>query len=883
MAKKILALFLALSMIFTMCGMVNVFAADDEAAVAADETTGDATNDATNDTNDDTNDTNDTNDTSDDNGDSFDGDPIEISVASSYKQGTTVVVSGVVNDPKITLVNIQIESDDDDVFESIMKRATVDEFEDGEYSYSLRNASAGAVYTITVSDNGGSFSAMKDFVVTKSSTSVSDDDGEGDGSGKVTIWIDGYTERYVDKQTISLDQLYDDPTVLSVAEYLLEEVVDRKYRLSTDGSKIERIATTATGSTYLRDNGTTNLPTAQWMYFLNGKNYPESMADRTVKSGDEIVIYYGVPGVTGYPVVTVSPTGGLSLNDYLEVSVEQQITDPETFEVTSKPIKGAKVYLFKRNATKYSTSYTTNASGIYKSSKITSSFISSYQGGSLRVAYYSTSSSSKTAPYLCSKDFDFVTERTGYTQASVAVEGAYNTLLEPYTPTSSAKIEEYDLYNYAMEVFDLKAVDIEYEVNSARNNFTYIGTSSSSRYYSHRNGDITNKSGWYVSVNGMTFGPDDNLKQVDVYTGDDIIFYFGDSDTKYVYYNIDDDLVSGSTVRVYFYYDDEFTEPVSGLNVYFDGSGSSVRYRTDTNGMVRLAAVDYRGTYELQWGEHIIQGDNYMPEYVYRSVDLTYTGTSKPSTSTNTSTSTSTSPTKKPTTSTSGKTPDDFVEIDDPTEPDTEPWVDSTNPTDDPWDIGDITGPVNNNGGDRLSVYYPDTNIDAWAVANIDKAYNYGLMSGTTYGYFEPLRGITRAEFTAVIARILGLDTTPGNYNQVFTDVAPSDWCYGVVMAAYSAGYVQGTNAVTFSPTTYITREEMAVLISRIVGDAGISDVSSFADSANISSWAASGVATVNKTGLMTGDQFGQFLPKDYVNRETAATVAVRLYEYLNK
>jgi hypothetical protein len=33
----------------------------------------------------------------------------------------------------------------------------------------------------------------------------------------------------------------------------------------------------------------------------------------------------------------------------------------------------------------------------------------------------------------------------------------------------------------------------------------------------------------------------------------------------------------------------------------------------------------------------------------------------------------------------------------------------------------------------------------------------------------------------------------------------------------------------------------------------------------------------------MTGDQFGQFLPKDNVNRETAAIVSVRLYEYLGK
>jgi hypothetical protein len=879
MARKILALFLALTMLFTMCGIVSVFAADDDSDVT-DEAAGVAEDDSSED--------------SDDGSDStFDGDPIEIDISSSYKQGATVVVKGTVNDPKITLVNIEIESDDDDVWEK-ERRVKASEFESGSYSYSLSKASAGATYTVIVTDDDSSYTVKKSFVVTKSSsvTIPDDDDDEGDGSGKVTIWVDGYTERYVDKQTIGLDQLYDSPTVLSVAEYLLEEIADRKYRLSTDGSKIDRIATTATGSTYLRDNGTTNLPKAEWMYFLNGRNYPESMADRKVKSGDEIVIYYGVPGVTGYPKVTISPTGGLSLNDYLEVSVEQQITDPETYEVTSTPIKGAKIYLYKRNSTKASNSgYTTNASGTYKSSKITSSFISSYQGGKLRVAYFTTTSS-KTAPQLCSKDFDFVTERTGYTQASIAIEGAYNTILEPYTPSSSAKIQEYDLYNYTTEVLNLSGVKVDYERNSSKNNFTSFSTGTN-KYYANENGDISKNSGWYVTVNGEVFGPNDNLKQVDVYTGDEIVYYFGDSSTRYVYYNIDDTLTTGSTVRVYFYYDTDFTEPVSGLTVYFDGSGKQVKYKTDSEGMIKLAAVDYRGTYELQWGEHLNSSDDYLPDFVYRSVELTYTGTSS-STSSGSSTSTTkattaTSSTKATTATkaTSSKVdPDDWEDVTEATQKATEAatdWEDTLPTESTTWKQDEVTYPTENELPTQIAGY-PDTNIDSWAVSYIIKARDYNLMSGTTYGYFEPLRGITRAEFTTIVTRILGLDTTPSNYNQVFTDVSPSDWCYGQIMAAYSAGYVSGKSAVTFGPTDYITREEMAVLIARIVGaDGSASGVGNFADSYNISSWAQSGVAAVNSLGLMTGDQFGQFLPKDNVNRETAAIVSVRLYEYLGK
>ena len=156
-------------------------------------------------------------------------------------------------------------------------------------------------------------------------------------------------------------------------------------------------------------------------------------------------------------------------------------------------------------------------------------------------------------------------------------------------------------------------------------------------------------------------------------------------------------------------------------------------------------------------------------------------------------------------------------------------------------------------------------------------------MSGTAKGYFEPQREITRAEFTAIICRILDLDTE-ASYEQKFADVKPSDWHYGYVMAAYSAGYVNGMSETSFAPSNYITREEIAVMISRILNVTGNeADVYQFADGQNVAAWARIYVAAVNQTGIMTGDQFGQFLPKNQVNRQTVATIAVRLYEYLRK
>ena len=873
MTKKILAAFVALTMIFSMCGAIS-FAegtsqTDDETvlfAEGAEDTSEPAADD------DEPNEPA-TKPTEAPEPDDEEKDAIYLTLSGSFTQGSAITVSGEITG-NIQVVQIDITSREDSVFDSKMMNAS--EFVKTGYKYSLSKASAGVDYTVRVSNYVDPSVYDEDsFTVKKGSGNTSSDNKPGDGRGTVTIWIDSMSDRYVDKQTISLEQVGGTPTVLSVAEYLLEEVVERRYRLNTAGDKIDRIATTPTGSVYLRDNSYTSaaLKDAQWCYFLNGRNYPESMAERNVKDGDEIVIYYGVPGVTGYPIVNISPSGGLSLNDYLEISVENQITDPDTYEVTSKPVSGARVYLFKRNAkTSSSSAGRTDSKGLYRSSKITTSFLSSYQGGKVRVAYYQTSST--TAPQMVSKDFDLVSERYGYVQATLSIEGAYRTLLKPYKPAASTKLEEYNLYDYTCEVLNLSGVNIEYEVNSARNNFTYFESSPTRGYY-NSNGDITRDSAWYVSVNGMVFGPGDNLRTVEVYTDDRIIYYFGDKNTTYAYYNVVDDLKSGERVRVYFYSDEEFSAPISGMTVYFidNYDGTTTRYKTDSTGMIRLAAVQYKGTYTLEWGEHIQNGDDYVPEYVYQSVDLVYTGTTRNDNNNKKDDDDYKQPTVRPTTPTSsGKNPDDFEEWDEPTQ---KPTTKPTQPTeeDETWNSNDVT----TNGK------YPDTNppIDAWAEEYVYKARDYNLMSGTGYGYFEPLRGITRSEFTTIIARLLALNTDAGNYNRVFEDVRPTDWHYGYIMAAFSAGFVTGKDAVTFAPDAYLTREEMAVLVSRIIGGSGNGDVSNYADSSYISSWAASGVSAVTQAGLMAGDQYGNFSPQGTVTREQAAIVAVRLYEYL--
>lgn len=164
-----------------------------------------------------------------------------------------------------------------------------------------------------------------------------------------------------------------------------------------------------------------------------------------------------------------------------------------------------------------------------------------------------------------------------------------------------------------------------------------------------------------------------------------------------------------------------------------------------------------------------------------------------------------------------------------------------------------------------------------WAVDSIRKAEQYGIMQGYD-GYFNPQNTLTRAEFTAVIARMLNLEANSDE--NPFNDISSGDWYYKDVLAAYQAGYIKGQSLDAFAPLANISREEMAVILDRVLSlehsDVEIGDISS------VSGWAQDSVKAVFASGIMQGYD-GNFNPHDNVTREMAAVVCVRIYEnFLN-
>ena len=168
--------------------------------------------------------------------------------------------------------------------------------------------------------------------------------------------------------------------------------------------------------------------------------------------------------------------------------------------------------------------------------------------------------------------------------------------------------------------------------------------------------------------------------------------------------------------------------------------------------------------------------------------------------------------------------------------------------------------------------------ISDWAVENVIKGTELGLVKGYD-NYFNPKGNITRAEFAAIVTRILN-DNEQKEYEQVFEDVAADSWYFMYVMKAYEKGIVKGTSEHTFSPDELITREEMAVMFSRLLELPLDIEKVDIVDLDLASDWAKEHIKAVFNNGIMLGSD-GYFNPQEQVTREMAAVIAVRVYEIL--
>ncbi len=163
-----------------------------------------------------------------------------------------------------------------------------------------------------------------------------------------------------------------------------------------------------------------------------------------------------------------------------------------------------------------------------------------------------------------------------------------------------------------------------------------------------------------------------------------------------------------------------------------------------------------------------------------------------------------------------------------------------------------------------------------WAEKYIEKMKEQGIISGIGNGLFAPDRSVTRAEFVKMICV---MNNISGGNDTAFKDVSPEAWYYAYVNAAHSAGLVNGVSDNSFAPDSPISREDAAVIISRLAGDIAKNSAASFADAEQISDYAKDAVELLAAMGVVKGDEKGNFNPQNAISRGETAALLVRIQE----
>lgn len=167
-----------------------------------------------------------------------------------------------------------------------------------------------------------------------------------------------------------------------------------------------------------------------------------------------------------------------------------------------------------------------------------------------------------------------------------------------------------------------------------------------------------------------------------------------------------------------------------------------------------------------------------------------------------------------------------------------------------------------------------------WAENYINTAVNQKIITGYPDGRFLPDKAVTRAEFATMVNKALG---NTGSATLTFTDVPYGEWFYNDVAKALSAAYTAGYDDNTFRPNNPITRQEAAVMISRIVPTYGAGgNLKAYSDYRSIADWASDAVEKVNGKGYIGAYDDGKIHPADQLTRAQTAKIICEIIEHEN-
>jgi len=177
---------------------------------------------------------------------------------------------------------------------------------------------------------------------------------------------------------------------------------------------------------------------------------------------------------------------------------------------------------------------------------------------------------------------------------------------------------------------------------------------------------------------------------------------------------------------------------------------------------------------------------------------------------------------------------------------------------------------------------YSDVKVSDWHFEYVKDLSEKGIVSGDGTGKFAPNDNVTREQFLKML--LMSASVEADEAENTFVDIAEGAWYNEYVLKAKGLGIVNGVSDTEFGIGSNITRQDMAVMIARLIDILNISvggnKGGNFADANEISAYAKDSVKLMKSIGLIEGYN-NEFRPKDNLTRAEAAKVICGFMNYI--
>ncbi|BBH23871.1 hypothetical protein Back11_52160 [Paenibacillus baekrokdamisoli] len=161
-----------------------------------------------------------------------------------------------------------------------------------------------------------------------------------------------------------------------------------------------------------------------------------------------------------------------------------------------------------------------------------------------------------------------------------------------------------------------------------------------------------------------------------------------------------------------------------------------------------------------------------------------------------------------------------------------------------------------------------------WTESAIVELNKRKIVGGSGDFRFNPNQSITRAEAVSMLVRAFD-PQEKADLN--FNDVPMNHWAYASISKAIKMGWIAGYTGGKFGPSQSITREEMSVILARVLRISTVRPASAPFRDVERTRWSAAAILGMKQKKLISGYPDLRFKPEQTASRGEFASVLLRV------